>query len=135
MADLILISESAPPAKIPYATIATWHYAASAERLSILAICVKTGDARADLALHIHNLVEGYLCHKSGVTAADRERFTQGLGGAPYPGTHPDAPHYTAHMLATAVENSILAAVGMSRETYDTLLLAAFAKVKTALGV
>lgn len=73
----------------------------------------------------LHELVEGWLCAKRGITDADVTAFDEAFeakrapGNTDEPGDDPQAPYRREHQFATLIERLVAFELGVNWEHYD----------------
>ena len=67
----------------------------------------------------IHELAEWMLCRVQGVPEKAVDEFDCAFTGEGEPGDEPNAPYRDQHCLATAIERSMCAMLGLSWKEYD----------------
>jgi hypothetical protein len=76
-------------------------------------------DWRMEAAIAIHELVECALCHYMGISQAQVDTFDQTYEGQGEPGDDRSAPYQVPHALATGVERTVLAMLGVNWTDYQ----------------
>jgi hypothetical protein len=88
----------------------------------------KTGSETFDFLIAIHELIEAKLCQHAGVPERSIDAFDMKFekdrakgkhGPDDEPGDHPKAPYRRQHLMATAVEKMMAAAMGVDWKAYD----------------
>ncbi len=67
----------------------------------------------------IHEIVEATLCRAAKVPDEDIDKFDMAFKGDGEPGDDPQAPYRRQHLMATAIEKMLAAAMGVDWQTYD----------------
>lgn len=72
-----------------------------------------------------HELVEMALCAASGVTTAEIDKFDLHYAGSrDEPGDDDDAPYYEQHQIATGLERTMAALLGVDWSEYESAIAA-----------
>jgi antirestriction protein len=72
-----------------------------------------------------HELIEAALCQEAGVTAADVDEFDMYYAGSrDEPGDDDDAPYYQQHQIATGLERTMAALLGVDWAEYEGAIAA-----------
>ncbi len=79
----------------------------------------KMSDWRYEMAVGIHEAVEGLLCMDGNIGTARVDAFDMAYFGDGEPGDAHGAPYARQHCFATAVERMLIAAMGLSWADYD----------------
>ncbi len=96
-------------------------------------ITVKTselGNEDYEFLICLHELVEGWLCRKRGITDEAVTRFDKKFeakrkkGNNDEPGDDPKAPYRKEHFLATNIERIMAAELGVDWKRYEDTLYA-----------
>lgn len=86
------------------------------------------GDSRYEHLVGIHEMIEAGLCHNDGITPEQIDQFDMQfeadrlLGRHPpdaEPGDDPRAPYRRQHLMATAIEKMLAAAMGVDWKAYE----------------
>jgi hypothetical protein len=111
--------EIVPHSTQRYDTVGDWFF-----RGDQLVIKVsRFEDARATLAIAVHELVEALLCTQVGVTPESVDAFDMGMGAdCEDPGMHPSAPYHMQHIYAISVERRLVQTLGLPWEVYNEMV-------------
>lgn len=86
----------------------------------------KTSRSRLDLLLAIHELVEAWECHTSGISTEAVDRFDTAEDwadrGYSEPGDDPAAPYHAQHMVAMRIERLAAETLGVSWNDYSQVI-------------
>jgi len=117
-----IMIETVPHEEQRYTTCGDWY----ADNDGVLHIRVsKLSDARRELLVAVHELVEVILCDNDGVTQAVVDTFDKEYeanrpeGNFDEPGDDPKAPYCRQHCIATGVERILAAALGVNWKEYE----------------
>lgn len=76
-------------------------------------------DWRYNRLIAIHEIVEATLCREAGITEASIDAFDMAFAGEGEPGDDPSAPYRRQHLMATAIEKMLAAAMGVDWLAYE----------------
>ncbi len=76
-------------------------------------------DWRYEALVAIHEIVEATLCRADGVTPEQVDAFDMAFKGDSEPGDDPQAPYRRQHLMATAIEKMLAAALGVDWQAYE----------------
>lgn len=81
------------------------------------------GNEDQEFLIAMHELVESYLCKKTGITDAQIDEFDFSFTGD-FPGDDPAAPYHREHVVATEIEKRLADELGVEWETYNAKISA-----------
>lgn len=118
------------PSAMRYRTVGDWQV--SGDHLSIQ--IADSGDARYNLLVALHELIEVMLCHRDGVTTEMVDQYDLAHQDDDDPGLNPDAPYHDQHMIAFAIEILCAKALGVDWRAYTLALDATYARTPEQPG-
>lgn len=77
-------------------------------------------DWRYQSLVAIHEIIEATLCRAEGISEADIDAFDMGYSGEGEPGDDPQSPYRKQHLMATAIEKMVAAAIGVDWQDYES---------------
>lgn len=119
-----IIMASVPKELIRAEQSGDWSYGPDLIMAFVLEDCIP----ESQLAILIHELIEAFLCRKSGVSDKEvcafdalyeKERQAGQHGENHEPGDDPRAPYREEHMAATHVERAVCLALGLTWEEHE----------------
>jgi hypothetical protein len=109
-----------------YETVGDWHFTPNERVLNVRVSAM--GDWRSEFAVGVHEAIEAMLCREHGVTDEvvtefdmqfERERALGEHTPEAEPGDDLRAPYREEHVMATAVEQTVCTALGLSWEQHE----------------
>lgn len=106
-----------PPAEMRYQTVGDWQVKGN----TLIVKVARSGDARTDMLVAIHELCEAFTFLENGGHELDVDRFDKGWKSKVYneAGDDPKAPYHEEHVLATIIERLLAAQIAMPWEQHD----------------
>lgn len=121
----IVIIRSIPHDRHRYETVG--DYQTNTDGCMVVSVS-QLPDWRFEFLVGIHEIIEATLCRQAGVTDAAIDHFDmqfeadRALGHHPHdaePGDDPRAPYRVQHLMATAIEKMLAAAMGVDWQAYE----------------
>lgn len=122
-----IVTQIKQPSEMRYDTVGDWKHTKN----GVTAIAVDTKNKNYNALLLLHELIEGYLTKKNGVTDKEAVAYDK-KSKADEPGDSPDAPYHLEHTVATAIENRIADELGVDKKDYNKVLNKKYNEVKSA---
>ncbi len=118
-----------PHSEQRYSTCGDWFYD---EEKTLCIRVSRMEDARYEFLVSLHELVEVKLCEWCGVSQKAVDDFDMAYeknraeGDESEPGDSPSAPYRVQHCLATGVERTVAAVMGVDWKSYEAAINALF---------
>jgi hypothetical protein len=79
-------------------------------------------NARYEVLIAIHELIEMFLCHDRGIGEDMVDKFDLAWKGEGEPGDDPESPYFKEHQFATIIERLMAHELGVDWQTYNQRL-------------
>lgn len=101
-----------------YNTIGDWIPTKEGMDIKVSKLC----NQDYEFLIVLHELIEGYICMKRGISDADVTKFDMYWKGHGEPGDSKAAPYHREHKLATSIEKRISKELGVNWFEYEKTL-------------
>lgn len=118
MSHPIIVVETVPHGQQPYNTCGFYGTDNGAMHVTVSMM----PDWKYTALVAIHEIIEATICRSDGVTDDEITAFDVAFTGDGEPGDDPAAPYRRQHLMATAIEKMLAAAMGVDWKTYESAI-------------